>query len=97
MKRPGRPVFLERESYRQRRVVDACRLVPLFGLAFFLIPLLWPEAPTEGAALAQRGAYIFSVWFGLVWATAWLSMKLTQHLNEAPRSTVKKSRTDTEL
>ncbi|MFV0514181.1 MAG: hypothetical protein ACK5MY_11210 [Jhaorihella sp.] len=64
------PVFLERRSYRRRRLSDAARLLPLLGAALFAVPLLWPGAeagdadrqiPTSDAVL-----YIFAVWAGLV-------------------------------
>lgn len=65
-------VFLERESYRRRRLMDAARLLPIFGVLLFLLPLLWPEpAPSEAGAdtgVAMSGAiiYVFSVWIGLI-------------------------------
>ncbi len=45
-KRPGSPLFLERRSYRFRRMMDAVRLLPLVALAFWMIPLMWPMPDT---------------------------------------------------
>jgi len=68
------PVFLERQSYRRRRLTDAARLMPLLGAFLFAIPLLWPgpddtaagDMPTSRAIL-----YIFAVWAGLIVFSAW--------------------------
>ena len=35
-------MFLERRSYRQRRMMDALRLLPVLGLCLCMVPLLWP-------------------------------------------------------
>ncbi len=61
--KPRAPLFLERRSYRQRRVLDALRLVPLLGALLWAVPLLWRDGsvPTSRAIL-----YIFGVWAGLV-------------------------------
>lgn len=59
------PVFLAKGSYRQRRLRDAVRLLPILAAVFWLIPLLWPRGeagPGNGTALI----YIFVVWFALV-------------------------------
>jgi hypothetical protein len=69
--RPGRPaLFLERTSYRRRRLMDAARLLPVLGLFLFLLPLIWPESrePDAEAALVMSDAllYIFASWAGLI-------------------------------
>lgn len=61
------PVFLERQSYRRRRLSDAARLLPLLGALLFAVPLLWPQGdagdrmPTSSAIL-----YIFGIWASLI-------------------------------
>lgn len=65
-------VFLERQSYRRRRLMDAARILPLLGALLFALPLLWPmSAPdnaTGDAGVAMSGAivYVFSVWTVLI-------------------------------
>lgn len=68
------PVFVQRRTYRRRRVADGARLLPVFGGVLFLIPLLWGggDAPAPGAEAASDGSrtawvmtYLFLVWFGL--------------------------------
>jgi len=70
---PGRSsVFLERQSYRRRRLLDAARLLPLFGALLFAVPLLWPVpeagAGPETSAMPMSDAmlYIFSAWAVLI-------------------------------
>lgn len=58
------PLFVERQTYRRRRLVDAARALPVLGGLLWLLPLLWsvPEQPTS----ASTGLiYVFSVWLGL--------------------------------
>lgn len=68
-------VFLERQTYRRRRLMDAARLMPVLGALLFAVPLLWPAAgdpggvdpmPTSGAIL-----YIFAVWAMLILGNVW--------------------------
>ena len=78
-------VFLERQSYRRRRLMDAAKLLPLLGVLLFAVPLLWPgpeTGPEAGAVAGQAGAgrvavrmsdaiqYIFLVWAALIGASA---------------------------
>lgn len=70
----AKPLFLARQSYRRRRVIDASRLLPLFGTLVMLIPLLWTE-PGSGS-LAVRGLFLFGVWSVLVVISAGLARLL---------------------
>lgn len=81
-----RPVFLERQSYRQRRLIDAVRLLPVLGLILLAVPLLWPEGGDAG--LGEGGAgqglpvsramiYLFSAWAGLALASGLLVWRLS--------------------
>ncbi|WP_425046214.1 hypothetical protein [Primorskyibacter sp. S87] len=79
------PVFLERHSYRRRRLMDAAKLLPLLGAVLFAIPLLWPtgETPVPGTSqvkdpvrMSVAVLYVFAVWAGLIVASilfAWAS------------------------
>lgn len=70
------PLFLEKQTYRRRRVLDALRLLPVVAVLLWMFPLLLPSGQTA-AQEVQHGAtstawlmiYIFSVWiFSLVGA-----------------------------
>jgi len=63
------PIFLERHTYRRRRVIDAVRLLPFLGFLLWMVPLLWSVEPSsDGAAPAASEAlkYVFGVWTFLV-------------------------------
>ncbi|APE43846.1 hypothetical protein BOO69_10790 [Sulfitobacter alexandrii] len=66
---PDRRMFLERRSYRRRRLMDAVRMWPLVGLALWMLPLLWPlSGDDSGAAMPMSSAlrYLFGVWVVLI-------------------------------
>lgn len=81
----GPSVFLERRSYRRRRLMDASKLLPVLGSVLFLIPLMWLiSADAESSVPASTAyVYVFAVWaflivvnwvFGLAvgrWADDW--------------------------
>ena len=80
---PSRPpIFLQRQSYRHRRLVDTARVIPVFGSILFLIPLIWSTADQAETDLAARGIYLFLVWFLLVLATAVVSHLLRRRFGE---------------
>ncbi len=65
---PEQRLFLERRSYRMRRMMDAIRLLPVLGLCLWLVPVLWPRSADDAdAAISTSTAlmYIFSIWMGL--------------------------------
>lgn len=71
---PRAPVFLERQSYRRRRLIDAARVLPVAGLVALLLPVLWSgDGQTSTAAEA---VYMFAVWLVLIVAAGLLSRPL---------------------
>lgn len=71
------PLFLGRISYRQRRLADAARLLPVFGAVLMVLPLLWPQGEAEGApTTATAMIYIFGCWAGLTAIAAVLAARL---------------------
>ncbi|WP_037310505.1 hypothetical protein [Ruegeria halocynthiae] len=63
-------LFLERQSYRRRRLTDAARLLPILGAALIAIPLLWPGGSSEkGVPLSSAIFYIFACWAALIVAS----------------------------
>lgn len=72
--RPGSPLFLARRSYRFRRLIDAVRLLPVVGLAFWMVPLLWPiptslpavDIAPEAMSTSHAVRYVFGVWLVMI-------------------------------
>lgn len=65
-------LFLERRSYRRRRMMDAVRILPLLCTVLFLIvPLMWPTGEVAGAAMSLSTAiwYLFTVWVLAIFAS----------------------------
>ena len=73
MARPPDPVFLERETYRRRRIGDAAKFMPFFGLVLMLLPVLWADVATTAGGMI----YLFVVWAILIAVSGFLSRVLT--------------------
>ncbi len=82
--RGAAPLFLHRDTYRHRRLMDAARLLPLFGTALLLLPLLW----AEDHATAAGAVYIFLAWIGLIVIAAVLSRRLSAPLRDRDRAQI---------
>jgi len=83
MNRPNaQPLFLEQRSYRQRRVRDVARILPLVGVLLWAIPLLWPTDGAEVATTGTAAQFIFVVWFVLIVACAIVSRRITNDVME---------------
>ena len=69
--RPGTPpLFLERHSYRRRRLMDAAKLLPILGAALFLVPLFWPTEGEGAVSMSRAIIFVFVVWAALIRASA---------------------------
>ena len=68
-----KPVFLERASYRQRRLRDLARLLPVLGAILFVLPLMWKLDGNEGLGTSDVMVYLFAIWLGLIAASALLA------------------------
>jgi hypothetical protein len=75
-KRPD-PLFLERSSYRQRRLQDAVRLFIFLGALLWMIPVLWPTSDADGTPVPMSAAlfYVFGVWVLLILTAAALAFR----------------------
>lgn len=78
----AQPLFLEQRSYRQRRVRDVARVLPIVGVLLWAIPLLWPRDGAEAATTGAAAQYIFVVWFVLIVACAIISRRITSDAME---------------
>jgi|JI81BgreenRNA_FD_contig_31_6014456_length_988_multi_5_in_0_out_0_2 peptidoglycan/LPS O-acetylase OafA/YrhL len=74
MARPRGPLFVERQSYRRRRLMDAARILPVLGFVLVLLPVLWTQGGTMGTA--GQALYLFGLWVALILAAALLSRPL---------------------
>ena len=83
--RPHATMFLERRSYRRRRLMDALRLLPILGLMLWMLPVFWPSGPDATAAtgavpMSNAVLYVFVVWIVLIvmafvlWRALWRIM-----------------------
>jgi hypothetical protein len=66
---PAAPLFVERHTYRRRRLVDAGRALPVLGMVLWFLPLLWLNGARPVPA-SQALVYLFGVWIALPLA-AW--------------------------
>ncbi|SIN83216.1 hypothetical protein SAMN05444002_0857 [Vannielia litorea] len=73
------PLFLARETYRRRRLMDAARLLPVVGLGLVLFPLLWIG---QGAGPQTRVGviYLFAVWALLIAVAGFVAARLSAPL-----------------
>ena len=72
-KRP--PEFLERDSYRRRRMADAARAVPVIGGILVMLPLLWPQGD-GGVSTVSAFLYVFALWAVMIVCAVLLSRRL---------------------
>lgn len=87
------PVFLERRSYRRRRMMDALRLLPVLGVLLWMLPLAWPTpsaGPVTPDAMAMSTAmiYVFAVWLLLIALafTLWSFLRTRPEMGEDART-----------
>lgn len=71
------PQFLDIKSYRQKRMVDGAKLLPVVGavILLFPLPLLFSDGG-EDASAVSTGIYLFLVWIALIAFALGLSLKL---------------------
>ena len=76
------PRFLERKSYRQRRLRDVVQVLPIFGGILWTIPLLWNGDAEDGVSNASALIYIFGIWVLLIALTAIIASLLAYKTEE---------------
>lgn len=78
MRRPRNQLFLERRSYRRRRLGDAARMLPVFGLILILLPIFWDPATADAPrSTTWDGEFLFVVWAVMIAVAGVLSRGLT--------------------
>ncbi|WP_323783660.1 hypothetical protein [Thalassovita sp.] len=88
MSRKQSPLFLERRSYRVRRVMDAAKLMPFLGAALWAVPVLWSGEGENQVPTSRAILYIFLVWAalaaGTLFLTFWLDDSIDSDRKEGP-------------
>ena len=79
--KPRPPLFVERQSYRSRRVMDGARILPIAGFVLTLLPVLWTQSGRMGTA--GEAIYLFALWLGLIAVAAGLSRHLRREARRA--------------
>lgn len=88
MTRKTGQVFVEKRTYRQRRLADAARLLPILGAGLFALPLLWKGDGSEtGMRTVSVMLYLFLAWIFLFGASAIISRRLSLAEEDRPRET----------
>lgn len=78
-KQPPPPIFLERRSYRRRRLWDAVRMLPFLGVLLWMVPLMWPLSENgEGVSTSMALLYLFAVWVFLAFVARLLWRQTSQ-------------------
>lgn len=79
---PREPLFVARDSYRRRRLLDAARLAPALGLVLLLVPVLWSAGTRTSGGLV----YVFSVWALLILVIGLMSRRLKAAMSADARA-----------
>lgn len=72
--RPGH-LFVERQTYRRRRIQDAARFLPVLAIVLMMVPLLWSKGP-GGVTMSGAILFLFTLWAVLVAVAFLLSFHL---------------------
>lgn len=81
-----KPLFLAPQSYRQRRLRDAARLLPILAGFLIILPMLWGEETSDIRNTGSDGIYLFAVWLFLIVVAALLARRLSVEADAAPPS-----------
>lgn len=82
MARGRPPLFLQPEPYRKRRLIDAARLLPVFGTFLFIVPLLLVPRGEPGST-ADVLIYVFLLWTLMILFSALIN----RYIKRAERAT----------
>lgn len=71
------PLYLARASYRQRRLRDVVRVLPIVAFVAWILPVMSGLVPATSAV----GLYIFAGWIVLIVASALVTASLRPDTN----------------
>lgn len=78
MRPPRAPIFLARRAYRQRRLADAARFLPVLGVVLFAMPLIWSPQSTPEPDTVPGARWLFSSWAVLIVLSLIISRRLAR-------------------
>ncbi|MBT8152838.1 hypothetical protein KMP13_02840 [Epibacterium ulvae] len=60
--------FVDRRTYRRRRLMDLSRMLPVFGALLLMLPLMWSPSGTDAPTWSMSAVliYVFTTWVGLI-------------------------------
>jgi len=76
MSRKPKPIFLERQTYRRRRLADAARMLPVLGGVLLALPVLWGGVDGKSMLTSHVMFYVFLCWAVLAVLAAIISAHL---------------------
>ena len=83
------PLFLERGTYRRRRMMDAVKLIAFLGAGLWMVPVLWPHGDAGQSAsvpMSRAVFFIFGIWVLLIILSAWLVRSLATPADQTPQT-----------
>ena len=88
------PLFLQRRSYRRRRIMDGLRMLPfLCALLWVVVPAMWPNSAQGDAAtpLSSALGYLFGIWLLAITASFALWRRLREDVSDAEDAAISES------
>ncbi len=61
----GPTLFLQRQPYRRRRLIDAARVLPVFGSFLLLVPAVLIPWDVAGST-SSMWLFLFGVWIAMI-------------------------------
>ena len=77
-RKPTLPLFLQQSTYRQRRLRDAIKLLPLLAVVLWMVPLAWPQVGGAERLGSEGLIYLFGVWICIIAIGAILTRRLRE-------------------
>ncbi|MGO4907197.1 hypothetical protein ACEN2J_02565 [Pseudorhodobacter sp. W20_MBD10_FR17] len=78
-----RPLFLAPQTYRQRRLRDAARILPVLAMFLLILPMLWGDDASDIRQTSSDGIYLFVVWLLMIASAALLARRLSSEPDSA--------------
>ena len=79
------PQFLERQSYKQRRLIDMIKVLPLVGGLLWATPMLWRNGDDGDVKTSSAIIFVFLVWIALVTLSSFLARTLGRADSDDPQ------------